>query len=172
MLIYNYHPDSGEFMGTSQADAAPWNSEEFLIPANATTEPPPEGGPAEGHAITWNGKAWVEVGDHRGEIWWNADGQPMTINQIGDPLDHGLVAEAPEPRPKPEPPAVARIRFALVHNEIVLQVLEAECPMQWQLFEGCRMVVDGDALARPGYSYDGTTFQKPPPPPEPIDDAA
>lgn len=168
MLIYNYHPDSGEFMGTSEADPNPVETGEFIIPAHATTIEPP-GDPSAGHAMAWDGSDWVEIEDHRGEVWWNDAGEPMTVNMIGRPVDHGLVSEPP---PQPEPPLVAKIRFALVHDGTVLQTLEADCPMQWQLLDGCRMVVDADAKARPGYLYDGTTFAPPPAPAEPANDAA
>lgn len=158
MLIYNYHPDSGEFMGATEADPNPVRPGEFLIPANATLIEPP-GDPAAGNAMTWDGSEWVEIKDHRGETWWNTAGEPMTINKIGDPAEHDLQSEPPPP--PPEPP-VARLRFALVHEGIVVQTLEAECPMRWQLLEGCRMVLDEDAQARPGYSFDGTSFKPPP----------
>lgn len=164
MLIYNYHPDSGEFVGSSEAEASPFDDGEYLIPAFATTLAPPEQ-TTEGNALVFDGEAWGEVEDHRGETWWTAAGEPMTINKIGNPVDYELKSEPPPP-----PPAlpVARLRFALVHDGIVVQTLEADCPMRWQLLNGCRMVVDEDALAQPGYSFDGKSFK----PPEKADDAA
>lgn len=159
MLIYNYHPDSGEFMGASEADPNPVQPGDFIIPANATTIQPP-GDPSSGHAMAWDGKDWIEIEDHRGETWWTAAGESMTINKIGNPVDYELQAEPP---PAPTPLPVARLRFALVHDGVVVQTLEADCPMRWQLLEGCRMVVDEDALAQPGYSFDGKSFKPPPP---------
>lgn len=160
MLIYNYHPETGEFIASSEAEASPFDDGEYLIPAFATTLAPPEQA-TEGNALVYDGEAWGEVEDHRGETWWTPEGAGMTINKIGNPTDYGLVAEPP---PQPEPPPVGKLRFALVYDGIVIQTLECDFPMQWKLLEGCRMVVDEDDLAHPGDSYDGKSFKPPPAP--------
>lgn len=162
MLIFNYHPETGEFTGTIEAEVSPFGDGEFLIPAHATTVAPPEHWSA-GHALVFDGTAWTEVEDHRGEIWWSAEGAELTIRQLGNPLDHDLRQDPPPP------PKVAKIAFAMLNEDnVVVQVIESNNPMQWKLAEGYRMVVDGDGEARPGgtYDLDHKTFS-PPAEPEP-----
>lgn len=158
MLIYNYHPETGEFTGTTEAEESPFGDGEYLIPAHATTIAPPET-TTPGYAPVFDGTAWDEVEDHRGEKWWSAEGAEMTIRMLGNPVDHDLRQEAPPP------PKVGKIRFAMLNeNDLVVQVLESDNPMKWFLVEGFRMVVDGEAEAQPGFTYDPDrrTFQPPP----------
>lgn len=167
MLIYGYHPETGELTGVSEAEESPFGDGEFLIPAHSTQIVPPES-VSVGYALAFDGQAWGEVLDHRGETWFTAEGEPMTINLIGNPVDHGLQAEAP-PLPEPEPePEGLKMRFALVSNGVVLQTLEAELPMRFDLADGCEMIVDGNGVARPGFTYDGSKFE-PPAPAEPVE---
>ncbi|MBT0961670.1 hypothetical protein [Denitromonas iodatirespirans] len=56
MDIYHYHPDSGEFIGVSIADPSPLEPGTYLIPAFATSAPPPE--PELGKIAAWVGGAW------------------------------------------------------------------------------------------------------------------
>jgi hypothetical protein len=41
MKIYHYHPDNGIYLGEGSADESPLEPGVWLIPAHATTEPPP-----------------------------------------------------------------------------------------------------------------------------------
>lgn len=56
MLIYNYHPFTGELLGSDVADESPREPGVFLIPAYATTETPPT--PVEGQLIRFVEGAW------------------------------------------------------------------------------------------------------------------
>lgn len=119
MRIWNYHPVTGELLGSSVADPNPVEEGEWLTPAFATDVAPPDAQP--GRALVWLGGSWDSAPDHRGETWWQADAEfndePYTIDALGDPKDHGLTnVEPPAPPAPPEPPFVVsprQIRLAL-----------------------------------------------------------
>lgn len=96
MEIWNYNPYNGEFICKSLADESPLEPGEFLIPAYATTIPAPE--PQEGKAIVFVNNKWDFEEDHRGETWWDEEGNPIIIQEIGKPLD---TLSSVEPPPKP-----------------------------------------------------------------------
>lgn len=73
MRIYNYHPESGNYIGTGKADESPLEPGVFLVPAFATDIEPPKYN-AETQYIVFVGEAW-EVKD----------------------------IPSPEPEPEPEP---------------------------------------------------------------------
>lgn len=56
MICYNYHPDTGLYLGASEADESPLEQGVFLIPAHSTTIAPPD--EQEGKMIVWNGASW------------------------------------------------------------------------------------------------------------------
>ena len=56
MIIYNYNPSTGEYIGTGEAKESPREPGEFFNPANAVTAVPPTVGVNE--VACWNG-AWV-----------------------------------------------------------------------------------------------------------------
>lgn len=55
MRIYNYDGTNGRYLGESVADANPLEPGEYLIPAHATVDPPPE---QEGMVAVFRG-AWT-----------------------------------------------------------------------------------------------------------------
>ena len=56
-MIYNYHHETGVFVGTDVADPSPLEPGVFLVPANATTEAPPACG--AGQQQVFRNAAWV-----------------------------------------------------------------------------------------------------------------
>jgi hypothetical protein len=57
MEIWHYHPQTGTLLGQGAADPSPAEPGAWLIPAFATTAPPPAAD--EGREAAWNGGAWV-----------------------------------------------------------------------------------------------------------------
>lgn len=101
MDIFHYHPDTGEFLGQGLADQDPRDGDNWLIPAHATTTEPPTA--LAGKARVWGGSSWTQVADHRGETWWDSEGKPVTIENLGNPATEGLSSTEPV-SPPPEPP--------------------------------------------------------------------
>ena len=102
MLIYNYHPITKEYLGSSKANSDPLETakqkkEIFLLPANATFEPSLETGKNE-KTIFDNG--WKVVSDFRGKKYYLETGEEITITELGVTVPEGALLEAPAP---PEP---------------------------------------------------------------------
>lgn len=57
MQIHHYHQETGEYVGSSEADRDPLEPVRFLIPASATTDAPPA--PGAGQFAAREGGAWV-----------------------------------------------------------------------------------------------------------------
>lgn len=57
MKIYNYNPETFEYVGTSTADADPLVIGTWLIPANATTEAPLD--PQDGKTVHFENGTWI-----------------------------------------------------------------------------------------------------------------
>lgn len=57
MLVYHYHHESGDYMGYDEADPSPLEPGVYLIPANATSTPPPSNAP-EGKKWVWQNQVW------------------------------------------------------------------------------------------------------------------
>ena len=69
MIIYNYNPSTGEYIGTGEAKESPREPGVFLIPANAVTAVPPTAGINE--VACWNGTKWEKKADFRGKIYYD-----------------------------------------------------------------------------------------------------
>lgn len=120
MDIFNFHPVTKEYLGSSKADPNPMEEGAWLSPAFSTTTAPPNR-PA-GKAFVWTGNSWFAVADHRGEVWWKADSEFNTepgvlIDFLGDPRERDLTnvepTAPPEPAPAPIVVSPAQIRIAL-----------------------------------------------------------
>lgn len=78
-IIYNYHPDTGEFLEAGEARQSPRDPEEFFIPGFATgIEPPAK---AEGQAVIFDSGQWSLVADVRG-TWHDINGQVVEIGEL------------------------------------------------------------------------------------------
>lgn len=67
------------------------------VPVGAVAEAPPDAKPGE--AMVWKDGAWQAEADHRGEVWFTADGEAVTVTFIGDPVSvAGLAIEPPDHR--------------------------------------------------------------------------
>ncbi|GAB7536280.1 tail fiber assembly protein [Burkholderia sp. 3C] len=96
MLIHNYSSTTGEYLSSGQPDTDPQNDGRWLIPANATSDTPPERTPT-----SWpfyRDGAWFLLPDYRGRICYRTDtGEPVEISVAGKTPDElGLTTE---PRP-------------------------------------------------------------------------
>ncbi|MBU1001913.1 MAG: phage tail assembly chaperone [Proteobacteria bacterium] len=93
MQIYNFHPGTGEYLGSGIARPDPLEDGRFLIPAHAAEVAPLE--PGQGQAVVWTGEGWDLVEDHRGEVHYStATGEPLIIEELGA-LPAGLTGTAP-----------------------------------------------------------------------------
>lgn len=118
MDIYYYHPETGEFLGQGLADPSPREPGKWLIPANATTVAPPSAQSGFARVLVEN--LWTNVPDHRGETWWDANGEPVEIKDFGDPVDQGLTNVEP-----PAPPAYPTLQAALLAMVSWIEALHA-----------------------------------------------
>ena len=67
--VYNYNPDTGEYLGLETAHESPMEPGVYLLPAHSTEAEPPEAG--EHQAAVYRNGAWTLVEDHRGEVWYD-----------------------------------------------------------------------------------------------------
>jgi hypothetical protein len=94
MKVFHYDPITGAYTGEGIARKSPMD-EEYLIPANATTQEPPKPGPHE--VVIFKDDSWQVIPDYRGEARWRPDGVQYVIDALGvapagEDLDH-------DPRP-------------------------------------------------------------------------
>ena len=107
--VYNYDPHTHIYTGESQADESPLEPGVFLIPAHATSQPPPGWIKAEGAAIPPDAYAalmagklerftsadeWECIDDVRG-TWYGADGQAVQIDDLD--ADVSALTRTPPP---------------------------------------------------------------------------
>lgn len=94
---YHYHPTTGEYLGTSNADPSPLEPGEYLYPAHSTPLAPPADIPA-GKVARYQAGACELVDDLRGTKYWTADGVEHTQEALGA-LPVGVTLAAPLPPP-------------------------------------------------------------------------
>ena len=95
MDIFNFDPNSNEFIGKATADKNPLDDDGWLIPAHATKIPPPK--TAEGEVAVFKDGGWVILPDCRGIVYWLADGSHHVITKIGDIPPKNSKSEKPQP---------------------------------------------------------------------------
>jgi hypothetical protein len=93
LTLYSYHPETGEFVGTVEADSSPREPGVYLKPAFTTEAVPPP--PVTGKARVFGQNGWQLLPDHRGENWWR-DGVRAEVDFFGTPQsDAGWTDEPP-----------------------------------------------------------------------------
>ena len=82
--IYNYHPDTKEYLGESIPRQDPKDPESYLIPAHAAEEAPPSS--VNGKARIYESGRWKYIADDRGKTVWKTDGfgESMIITKLGN----------------------------------------------------------------------------------------
>ncbi len=73
---------TGEYKGITYADESPREPGVILVPAGAIFSPPPHN-LLPGLVWCWDGTMWVEIEDHRGEVWFDIEGGRHEILSIG-----------------------------------------------------------------------------------------
>ena len=97
-ILYHFSPATGEYLGSSAADADPVDAGEYLMPAFCTQTAPPA---ADTHETArWTGNAWELVPDFRGQTYWLDDGSQHMVRDAGEPLPPGALPEPPLSRLK------------------------------------------------------------------------
>lgn len=107
LIVYQTDLD-GYFIGPVEADPDPLNPGGHLIPAGCIGSAPPQ--MAANEAARWQSGAWVKVPDHRGRVYWLADGSRHEITERG--IDPPVDALDAEPVLPPSPPTVVTMRQA------------------------------------------------------------
>lgn len=94
-IIYHAHAITGEYLGPGEADPDPMDDENWLIPAHAYLDAPPNA--RKGETVIRTDDGWERVPDFRGTLYRTEDGEPVEHDQVG-PLPEGLTH-----RPRPGP---------------------------------------------------------------------
>ena len=95
--IYHYHPHTGEYTGSTQAQMSPLEPDVPLIPAHATTQAPPAAGAHQAAVFDAAANKWQLVPDWRGvQIYSTADGSEVAAELLQTPAD---CAATDKPRP-------------------------------------------------------------------------
>lgn len=92
--IYHYD-ELGVLSGTSKAEANPREKDAYLVPAFATTAPPPTTG--KNQCARFRDGAWEVVADFRGTSYWLPDGTRHEVTSAGEVLPPDALAAAPLP---------------------------------------------------------------------------
>ncbi|PVY81048.1 virus tail fiber assembly protein lambda gpK [Cupriavidus alkaliphilus] len=112
MVIYNYHPASGELLSTGRADDNPLAPEEPIVPGYATPTAPPADVTGNSIAVyrdasgippqNWEAGSWTVTPDYRSvPLYRTADGSAFEFGE-----EYGGIGDLPafltdEPRPSP-----------------------------------------------------------------------
>ncbi|TWR83891.1 phage tail assembly chaperone [Pseudomonas saxonica] len=93
LVIYHVDGRTNEYIGAGLAAPDPVVEKNWLIPAHAYTEKPPE--VEEGYALIRQGDTWRTIKDYRGTVYRTTDGSPELFTELG-PLPDDLT-ETPRP---------------------------------------------------------------------------
>jgi len=93
--IYFAHPTTRIFIGTALADADPLDEGNWLMPAHAYLEAPPDVPEGQAARRTVDGSAWELADDNRGPIYSTATGGEIQLLELG-PVPDGYTRS---PRP-------------------------------------------------------------------------
>ncbi|MDR0736137.1 MAG: hypothetical protein LBF51_04770 [Zoogloeaceae bacterium] len=97
MQIYNYSASTGEYTGEGVAFPSPLEAGVYLVPANATTTPPPQAGEYEAALFDVAQNQWTLAPDYRGVTLYDKEsGAELAITAFwetpGDYPDHTEIA--------------------------------------------------------------------------------
>jgi hypothetical protein len=118
MNIFNYHPETGVYLGQSKADLSPLEPNVWLIPAYATELEPPKAG--EGQVALFNGTAWSVIPDHRGTYYDISSGEAY---------QHDNPAVPPVDKTKQQPSEVPAGFFSTWNNGWQLKEIPLPQPL-------------------------------------------
>lgn len=93
MEVYQYHPKTKEYLMSLTAAENPLEEGKYLIPAHSVPVGPPKTEP--GTVAVYN-DGWSVVEDHRGEVYYDVDGQEFKITELG-PVPDELLTQPPPP---------------------------------------------------------------------------
>ena len=88
MLIFLWNAETKEYLRTQKAQTNPKRPNEYLMPANSTTEQIPD--ISFNQVIVWNGEHWTIKNDYRGQYMVNHEMIPEIVRNFGE-LPDGYV---------------------------------------------------------------------------------
>ncbi|WP_182417938.1 hypothetical protein [Bartonella sp. HY038] len=94
--IYNYHPSSLEYLGTTFADRSPMEEGVWLFPAFSTLQSPPKFKKNQNVVFLPEQDKWQIIADYRGDVWFDSNGTKVEITTLGNPAEIGLLRQPPK----------------------------------------------------------------------------
>lgn len=94
IILYHYAPQSGEYLGQSEARKDP-RAGQARIPANATLIALPEEVLEETQVFVFKNEAWEVLEDHRGEVFYDENGEAFEITYLGQEISESWSTEKP-----------------------------------------------------------------------------
>lgn len=100
MLIYNYSRNTFEYVGEPKEARLDPIGNNPLIPAFATTIEPPSTGDNEVAVFNEETNEWSIQDDYRGTVYYDENGFPSNITNIGEDVPDGFTTEQPPEKVK------------------------------------------------------------------------
>ncbi|EIU5455941.1 TPA: tail assembly chaperone [Pseudomonas aeruginosa] len=94
LTVYHADRQTGEFLGTGHAELDPREPGNWLIPAHAYLDAPPESGDGQVARRAAGNDGWELVEDHRGPIYATSNGERAELVELG-PIPDGYTITAP-----------------------------------------------------------------------------